>query len=551
MKEEYREAIEKISLSDDDKLRILANVKKAYEKSVEETPVEADHDNVVPISRSRRFSPRRIGAVAAAFIVLCVSMVLIRNQYISIDPEREKNRQGDGTIYGPSTDIVWEQYDSVKDIARKTDCKTYTLSKLPKKYKVKKVEVANAQRHVKITYYNKKDKDDILLEYKEEPDSADIKSQFSEEKELATEKIDGSDVKLYGKKKCSGMTWEDDACTFAVKMSKACSTDSARRIVSGTREAGKSDAGSKNTREDKNEPRLVNSNIVGWDGKEKVSGASEKRKVLKKVYNLLGFRVILHKPAARVTYKCIGEFESFAFYYEGEESLTDKWIIGYAGESGSPDGAMADYDETETMTVGDHTVTIYQRDKWEKLLVFTLDDVSFTLFLDEYESDLTEETLTGLLSVFEVSHEEEPESSDEIEQGDESTNDKPKPSHKPSVNCREAAQKIQQAVAEKSLKKLSSYISYPLHIGGLGITVSTASEFQHLDAEQIFTSDWIDAILFCDLDQIKTTAKSFTLGDSDNSLVCKVKDGSVVITELHVVVEERPEPSDDLDDDEE
>ena len=551
MKEEYREAIEKISLSDDDKQRILANVKKAYEQSVEETPVETDHDNVIPISRSRRFSPRRIGAVAAAFIVLCVSMVLIRNQYITIDPEREKNRQEDNGIYGPTTDIVWEQYDSVKDIARKTDCKTYTLSKLPKKYKVKKVEVANAQRHVKITYHNKKDKDDILLEYKEEPDSADIKSQFAEEKELATEKIDGSDVKMYGKKKCSGMTLEDDTCTFAVKMSKACSTDSARRIVSGTREAGKSDAGSKNTKEDKNEPRLVNSNIVGWDGKEKVSDASERRKVLKKVYNLLGFRVILHKPAVRVTYKCIDEFESFAFYYEGEESLADKWIIGYAGGSGSPDGALADYDETETMTVGDHTVTIYQRDKWEKLLVFTLDDVSFTLFLDEYESDLTEETLTGLLSVFEVSHEEESDPSDEIEQGDETTDDKPKPSQKPSVNCREAAQKIQQAVAEKSLKKLSSYINYPLHIGGLGITVSTASEFQHLDAEQIFTSDWIDAILFCDLDQIKTTAKSFTLGDSDNSLVCKVKDGSVVITELHVVVEERPEPSDDLDEEEE
>ena len=546
MKEEYKEAIEKISLSDDDRSRILANVKKAYEQSAGEPVMDPVHDHVLLSDRSRRFSPRRIGAVVAAFIVLCVSMVLIRNQYITIDPEREKDRQEDGTIYGPSTDIVWKQYDSVKDIARKTDCKTYTLSKLPKKYKVKKVEVANEQRHVKITYHNKKDKDDILLEYKEEPDSNDIKSQFSEEKEIATEKIDGSDVKMYGKKKCSGMTWEDDTCTFAVKMSKACSTDSARRIVSGTRETGKSGTDAKNAKQDKDEPRLVNSNIVGWDGREKPSGASERYKVLRKVYRLLGFRVMLHEPAARVTYKYIDGFESFAFYYKGEESLADQWIIGYAGDEGSPEGAMADYEETETITAGEHTVTVYQRDTWEKILVFTMDDVCFTLFLDEYESNLSEEILTGLLSVFEISHEDMPEPSGEIENGDTEPDATPKPSHKPSVNCREAARRIQEAVAERSLKKLSAYISYPLDINGLGVTVNTASEFQHLDADRIFTGDWIDAILFCDLDQIRTTAKSFTLGDSDNSLVCKVKEGNVVITELHVVTEE-PEPSDDFD----
>lgn len=549
MKEEYREAMEKLSLSDDDKMRILANVKKAYEQSVEESSVSTDHKNVLPINRSRRFSPRRMGAVAAAFIVLCVSMVLIRNQQITIDPEREKERQGEPLSYGPYTDVVWEQYDSIKDIARKTDCKTYTLSKLPKKYKVKKVEVANAQRHVKITYHNKKDKDDILLEYKEESDSVDIKSQFSGESELATEKIDGSEVKMYGTKKCSGMTWEDDTCTFAVKMSRACSTDSARRIVSGTKQSGKQDTEVKNEKEEKDEQRLVNSNVVGWDGREKASGAEQKQKVLRKVYNQLGFRVMLHSPAARVTYKYIQDFESFAFYVEGEESLSDKWIIGYAGESGSPDGALTDYDETETVTVGEHTVTVYQRDPWEKILVFTIDDVCFTLFIDEYDRDPGEEILTTLLSVFEVSREEESEPTHDIDDKEETPDHTPEPGSKPSVDCRRVIQKIQQAVAEKSLTKLSSYISYPLDIDGLGETIGSASEFQSLDADLIFTPDWIDAILFCDTDHIKATAKSFTLGDSDNSLVCRVKGKSVVITELHVVVEDREPSDDDMDED--
>lgn len=548
MKEEYRDAMEKLSLSDDDKMRILANVKKAYKQSVEESSPETDHDNVLPINRSRRLSPRRMGAVAAAFIVLCISMVLIRNQQITIDPEREKERQEGNLPYGPSADVVWKQYDSIKDIARKTDCKTYTLSKLPEKYKVNKVEVANAQRHVRITYHNKKEKDDILLEYKEESDSEDIKSQFSGESELATEKIDGSEVKMYGTKKCSGMTWEDDTCTFAVKMSRACSTDSARRIVSGTKQSGKLSAEVKNKKEHKDEQRLVNSNVVGWDGREKASGAEQKQKVLGKVYDQLGFRVMLHSPANRVTYKYIQEFESFAFYVKGEESLSDKWIIGYAGESGSPEGALADYDETETITAGDHTVTVYQRDQWEKILVFTMDDVCFTLFLDEYERDLSAEVLTTLLSVFEVSREEESELTHDIDDNDETPEDTPEPNSKPSVDCRRAIQKIQQAVAEKSLKKLSAYISYPLDIDGLGETVASASEFQQLDAELLFTPDWIDAILFCDTDHIKATAKSFTLGDSDNSLVCKVKDKSVIITEIHVVVKES-EPSDDMDED--
>lgn len=37
------------------------------------------------------------------------------------------------------------------------------------------------------------------------------------------------------------MTWQKESCTFAVKMSTACSTDKAKKIVSGTKEENKPD----------------------------------------------------------------------------------------------------------------------------------------------------------------------------------------------------------------------------------------------------------------------------------------------------------------------
>ncbi len=43
---------------------------------------------------------------------------------------------------------------------------------------------------------------------------------------------------------------------------------------------------------------------------------------------------------------------------------------------------------------------------------------------------------------------------------------------------RQVAQDIQYAVADGSLKKLSSYIRFPLSIKGLGVTVSGAKSFR-------------------------------------------------------------------------
>ena len=60
MQKEYKDAMEKISLSDSDKERILANVKKAYEESTDHM-VSMD-----TFARKRpRFSARRMGTVAA------------------------------------------------------------------------------------------------------------------------------------------------------------------------------------------------------------------------------------------------------------------------------------------------------------------------------------------------------------------------------------------------------------------------------------------------------------------------------------------------------
>lgn len=53
--------------------------------------------------------------------------------------------------------------------------------------------------------------------------------------------MDDSEVTMYGDEKCDAMTWQKESCTFAVKMSTACSTDKAKKIVSGTKEENKPD----------------------------------------------------------------------------------------------------------------------------------------------------------------------------------------------------------------------------------------------------------------------------------------------------------------------
>ena len=82
MQKEYKEAMQKICLSDSDKERILANVKKAYEES---------SDTVISLQSRPRFSARQIGVAAAAFVALVVSAVVIGNQFMGTDNSGDVN----------------------------------------------------------------------------------------------------------------------------------------------------------------------------------------------------------------------------------------------------------------------------------------------------------------------------------------------------------------------------------------------------------------------------------------------------------------------------
>ena len=73
MQQEYKEAMEKISLSDSDKKRILANVKKACEES-EEKVISMDE-----FMKRPRFSARQKG-MAAAVAVLVVAITAVQAQ---------------------------------------------------------------------------------------------------------------------------------------------------------------------------------------------------------------------------------------------------------------------------------------------------------------------------------------------------------------------------------------------------------------------------------------------------------------------------------------
>ena len=213
MKEEYKKSMEQISLSESDKARILANVKKACE----EPEVS---EKIVPLSRTSRFSARRIVGVAAAFAVLLIGALLIRSQIINKNGGDPANPGGIqvADIYG---DQEWEELESVDDIPEQTDCKIYTLGKGARDYKVAKVEVVKKKKHVRLTYKNRKEKDEIIFEYKEKVpqsdlqtgeeealqqietlDDTDLTDKFKEKSELATEKIGKTDVTMYGEKNC-------------------------------------------------------------------------------------------------------------------------------------------------------------------------------------------------------------------------------------------------------------------------------------------------------------------------------------------------------------
>ncbi len=532
MQKEYKDAMEKISLSDSDKERILANVKKAYEDSADQVVSMDDFTK-----RRPRFSARRIGTVAAvAAIALLVSTWVIRNRLFpgANEPDPITN-----IPIANNEEEIWEELDSVEAIARETDCRTYTLGNVSKDYKVKKVEVAKKQKHVKITYKNKEKKDKILLEYKEEENAPAVIGQFEQEKELKKEKVGDSEVTMYGDKECDGMTWQQESCTFAVKMSRACSPEKAKTLVSGTREG--TDKVSYHKDEKDEEQKQISDNAVGWKGNEKESSDKEQRRILKKIYELYGFRVTIEDPAKKVAYKIVDDFESFSFLYDELPELEGQRIVGYAGQKGCPAGILKGYEEMEGISVNGIQIRCYTNEEGEYLFYFVKQDIHFTILIREWTGENTERMLSGVLSVIRISldageddTEEDGDSSD-YEDGDDGESDGDGESDEATLEAyRQTVQDIQYAVAEGSMKKLSSYMKFPLAIKGLDVTVNSAKEFQQIDSSLIFTSAWVDAVVSYDAGKIKSSTKKIIMGDDTHSLVCRIRNNSLVITEIHV-----------------
>lgn len=519
MQKEYKEAMEKISLSEADKERILKNVKQVYEKS---------SDTVVSISGRPRFSARRWSMVAAAFVVVVASALVIRTQLW----KTEKDKGLSGTDMAEMDSVVWEDLDSVEDIAKETDCKTYTLSNVSKRYQVEKVQVAKKQKHVKITYENKKEKDTILLEYKEEENAPEVTGQFEQEKELTTEKVGDTEVTLYGEKDCKAMTWQKESCTFAVTMERGCSRKKAVRLVSGTKEKKRKKEKEKHT--GKRKERKVSKNAVGWTGEEETSSARERKKILNKIYELYGFRVTMEDPATKVSYKIVDGFESFQFCYPEVPDFENHRIIGYAGVEGSPVGSLDGFDVVDTLFVNGLTVSIYEDEGKEVIYTFTMKTVAFTLLIGEVEADDTQKLISGIMSAIHISlddgNSKEEETEEEVEEEEEKNF---------IAKYREQAQRIQYAVAEGNLKKMSAYMEFPLSLKGINVTVSSAKEFQELDPGLVFADEWVDSVASYDTSRMDTDTKSFVMGNDTNAIVCKIKNNSVVITELRIPASEK------------
>lgn len=535
MQKDYKNAMEKIFLTDSDKERILMNVKKAYEETPDRVIAMDDFGHKRP-----RFSARRMGAAAAAaaIVLLLVGTWMLRS---SLFPGQNKENPTGDIIAADSGEEIWEELASVDAIAKETDCRTYTLSNVSKGYKVKKVEVAKKQKHVKITYRNKKQKDRILLEYKEEENAPAVIGQFEEEKELAKETVGDSEVTMYGDGKCDGMTWQQESCTFAVKMSRACSTEKAKTLVSGTKE--KTEKVSSRKRGKGEDARKISKSAVGWSGSEKESSDRERRKVLKKIYELYGFRVMIEDPAKKVAYKIVDDFESFSFRLDEYEELKKQRIVGYAGPKGCPPGMLKGYEEEDVYSVNGIQVYGFQNKKDEWLFYFVKQDVHFTLLIHEWEGEETGQMLSGMLSVIHISLDEGSADSDENDSSDDPDDEADEdPDEEDDIVAayQETVQNIQYAVAEGSMKKLSSYMKFPLTIKGLDITVNSAKEFQGIDPSLIFTSAWVDAVVAYDGSRIRSNTKSIHMGDETHSLSCRIINSTVVVTELCVSRTEIP-----------
>lgn len=540
MQREYKSAMEKISLSESDKARILANVKKASESR--NSSVEQTH--MASIRKRPVISLRRMGTVAAC-AVLCIGTILVYNQLTGKYGGVDSGTEGTSATPAPGEDVVWMELESIEEIGEKTDCKTYTLGNVPRKYRLKKIEVANAERHVRLTYRNKKEHDKILFEYKESEDAVELLSQFNEEETLSTEMVGDADVTMYGREQCSGMTWKKASCTFAVRMTKACSKKRAKALVSGTAE------GMENARE-VDKKTTVNKhmsnggdgriNAVGWYGDEEPSSPSERQKILKRVFNLLGFRITIVPPGEKAIYKLVEDYESFAFIYTQDETLAKKWIVGYAGWGGCPDGVLDGYEAVDTVTVNGMETEVYNNKRKDKVFRFNRQGIDFTILVPRLDTSDYEQILEGLYSVLRISM-DDGVSDDEPDKADSSDNDKTSSDDKSSddnqenkvlaTQYREIAMKIQDAVSERSLQRLISYMDFPLTVDNQGTVANSAGELQAMESGKLFTSSWVDAVVSYDVYQIHANTKSFVMGNDENSLNCKIREGTIVITEIH------------------
>lgn len=539
----YREEMDQISLSDSDRARILSNVLKAYEESADGG---SGAEKVVFMQSRPRFSPRRMGLVAAGFVALVAGAFVIHGQFIGDSAPGEVDNP---IVIADNHEVEWMELESIDDIEKMTDCKTYTLSNIPKSYKVNRIEVANAEKHVKIKYREKKHHDQILLEYKEGDNSAAIAEQFEGQQELTTEKVGDKQVTMYGEEDCDAMTWQEDSCTFAVKMTKSVSKAKAVKLVSGTKEK-------KETGEEKGDKKIpvhregISEYAVGWDGTERETPAGEKREILEKVFDQHRFRVMLEEPAKNVTYKIVDNFESFCFEYPEEEKLKDRRVVGYAGRKDVPDGVLDDFIKTDTLSVNGVEVQVYADAVGEEIYLFTKQEIRFLLLPGDVEVEDKSSMLSGLMSVLHISlergHGEEgkPANPEEEDSDDEKAL---------VAEYQAAAKKIQDAVADESLSKLAEYISFPLTIQGLEITVGSASELEALDPSLIFTSQWVDQITCYDPGKIRSNVRSITMGSDNNFIFCKAKNKTLKITEMAVEAtakpteepEEEPTPSEE------
>lgn len=547
MQQEYKNAIEQISLSDDDKARILANVKREARNRdgrIEDFCAEE-------IRKRPVISLRRMGAVAACFVI-GIGGILLYSYIIGKNGGVDSNTEGRVSILEPDHEVAWVELESIEEIGERTDCKTYTLSNVPRKYRLKKIEVANAQRRVRLTYRNREEHDKILFEYKEAEDAPELMSQFQEENELSTEVVEGTDVTMFGEEKCDGMIWKKASCTFAVRMTRACSKREAKKLVSGAAE------GMENARDEDRKTKVDKSDndsadgrvmAVGWSGNEKPSTPGQRKRILKKVFDLLGFRVTVIPPGENIAYKLVEEYESFAFHYPDNSDLGGKWLVGYAGWNGCPDGVMKGFEEVETVEVNQILTVVYENKGADKLFCFKKQGIEFTLLVPELETTEYEQILGDLFSIIRISmddglsdDESDLDGDDDVDDG---TDEKDESSHgnKNLAACKDAVLKIQDAVSERSIQRLMSYIEYPVIVDNQGTVAANPAEFiSVMNAGRLFTSAWIDAIVSFDVSEIRQNTKSFVMGNDENGLYCKVKDDSVVITEIYT---EAPDSDDE------